>query len=124
MATLVARRSGPLCSTTLRSHTEAGVVAMIKVGLPAGLEVVALQGGALATKGFHALVERLDSLPRLHALDLDNNTITAKALEVLLASPQLGQIPIITMRSNRLGFPDKQRLLDNAAASVAFKSGV
>lgn len=120
----VVRLPDGLREFSLNARYEEGTHKLLQEGLPEGLEVLRITGGALASKSYKALLSQLDALPRLHTLDLDENTITAKMVKLLLDHPRLGELPIIKMRSNRLGFSGKQSVLDSARASVAFKSNI
>jgi hypothetical protein len=97
---------------------------LLKAGLPAGLRALRLHGGLVSSKSFAALVSALPSLPDLHTLNLDHNTLTPKYVELLLTSPHLPRIPLISILSNRLGLPGRQRVLDSHAAPISLKSNV
>jgi Leucine-rich repeat (LRR) protein len=112
-----------LRTLSIASNSEAHLLPLIKAGLPGSLRAITLRWG-ISTKAFAALIEQLPSLPDLHTLILDDNTVSAKAIEPLLSSPHLARIPLLSLRTNRLGFPGKQRILDTHAAPISLRSNV
>jgi hypothetical protein len=92
-------------------------------GLPPTLESLTLRR-MVASKSVVALVKALPDLARLHTLDLEDNSVTAKAVAGFLASPRLLQLPLVKLGTNRLGRPGKQLVLDCPDASIALKSSL
>jgi hypothetical protein len=108
----------------LRTAEDEDVVKLCAGGLPGGLEELYLVGDHVATKGLKALTDQIGGLSRLHTLDLSFNMLTAKSVEPLLQHPALGQIGIISLADNRLGFAGKQRVMGLEAAPVWLKGMV
>jgi hypothetical protein len=124
LAALAGRLPPGLKALRISCSVEAPVVALLEGGLPGGLASLSLQQGAVASKAFRLLVEQLGDLPQLHTLELDGDHIVASALPRLLESPHLGRIPLITMRSCKLGHAGKQLILDSPAAPISLKSAL
>jgi hypothetical protein len=105
-------------------QSEELLLALLKGGLPATLESLTLSQCSMSSKGLKALCDQLPALPRLHTLDLRDNTMNHKAILPLLSSPQLAQLAILELDGNRLGFQGKKLIMDSPTVPLYTKGAI